>query len=645
MSYCNLFRPIKLSGLELKNRVIFPAIATKMVNKDGTPSKNLINYHLRRVKGGSGLNILESTSVYGPSAPKDFLKITEDSSIDKYKYMTDLIHDAGGKIAIQLWEGGIFDEEDLDRKVIVPSKYTTKNSRAINAATIDEIEEVIKSFAKAANRAYRSGFDAIEVNIGHNDSTHMFLSKEFNKRKDSYGGDLENRLSYPSKILKAIRDNIPKEMPLLLKIVSKDEGFKLGLTEEEIIKSIIHFEKIGVDLVSIYRGNPLNDSKKYELPTSDMDNDYSLDFIHQLKKKVKLPIATGTGITRPEKAEEILSNKDIDLVYIGRGFLSDPYIIKKAMESREDDIIECISCNQGCYDTFNDILYPTITCLRNPAIGKEKDFKIVATEDPKKIAIIGGGISGILAAKLLKQRGHDPVIYEQEKVLGGNYNLASMGVGKDKFKKLLLDNIEKLKTLNVSVNLNTKFNEDIILKEEFDKVVIASGSSPKPLDIKGNDKENVYYAVDYLKEELKLSGNIIIIGSDRVALETAEILSKDNKVTVVEETNEIGKDLGDIRKIVILDKLKEQKVKILSGLKLVEINNDGLKVETSKGNKILKGDYILVSNGFTSNKCNDIKQFCQDREIPFYVIGDALIPRSALEAVGEAVNIGLFEIE
>ena len=237
MAFDNLFSPIKIRGMELKNRVVFPAMGTKMPSEDKYVTQQIIDYHVARVLGGNGLNFTEVCGVHDPSTPKNFLSIGDDKYVPELKKLVDAIHSAGGKAGIQLWQGGMatasYQNEDI---ILVSDTPIYGTDKVIPGASIETIKEVIKSFGYAARRAVEAGFDCIEFHAGHNYLPHAFLSPFFNKRTDEYGGSFENRVRFLIQCIESIRNNIPEDMPLFMRIVAHDDNLENGITIEETIE-------------------------------------------------------------------------------------------------------------------------------------------------------------------------------------------------------------------------------------------------------------------------------------------------------------------------------------------------------------------------------------------------------------------------
>ncbi|MDU3349896.1 MAG: NADH:flavin oxidoreductase, partial [Clostridium sp.] len=251
MAFNDLFSPIKIRGMEIRNRIEFPAMGTKMVKDEKVVTDQLINYHAARSLGGNGLNFTEVCSVYDKAAPKNFLALSDDKYIPGMKKLADAIHEGGAKAGVQLWLGGsavLFG--DQTSMVVVPSDFKVEGTDyVIKAASKEIINECIKAFGDAARRAVEAGYDTVEFHAGHNYTPHSFLSKAFNKRMDEYGGSLENRARFLLECIKSIRENIPEDMPLFMRIDAHDDCVEDGLTIEEVIQFCKWAKEAGVDVL------------------------------------------------------------------------------------------------------------------------------------------------------------------------------------------------------------------------------------------------------------------------------------------------------------------------------------------------------------------------------------------------------------
>ena len=641
MKFGSLFSPIKIRGMELKNRVIFPAMATNLIEDGGYVTDRFIDYHVARALGGNGLNITEACSVHAPSAPRNFLNISDDKFIPGLKKFTDAIHAAGGKACVQLWQGGhVVAMQDPKAMIILPSEMKF-GEHVIPGATKEVIKEVVEAFGQAAKRAVEAGFDCVEFHAAHGYSPHTFLSGALNKRTDEYGGSLENRARYSLECIESIRKNIPEDMPLFMRIVAHDDYLEGGLTIEEIIEFSKMAKKAGVDVLDVSRGNAHSAAVKFEVPSIDLPRGFNVDNAARIRKETgMLTIAVGR-INDPQQADDIISSGKADMVVMGRAQIADPDFCNKAASGNVDDIIRCIACNQGCVDRYNNKTeYPHISCLRNPSVGREKEYKLIPTKEPKKVLIAGGGMAGMEAAITLKQRGHEPILCERSSELGGQFLMAGLAPRKKEMRDAAISRAQQTIKVGVDVRMNTEVDADLIKKISPDAVIIATGAKAAVFDIPGIDKPNVYSAYDVLSDRVDVHGDVIVVGGGLVGLEVAEYLAeRKNNVTVIEALEGIGRDLGMFRKICVMESLYCYNIATMDKSRCIEIKDNALVIEKEGHLQELKCDYVVIAIGSQPADYSEIENYCKKNRIPFYIIGDAAKPRRAIDAIEEAAEV------
>lgn len=641
MKFENLFNPIKIRGMELNNRVVFPAMATNLISDGGFVTDKLIHYHVARALGGNGLNITEAASVHTPSAPKNFLSIHDDSFLPGLKKFNKAIHDVGGKSCVQLWQGGmVATGADSNAQCIMPSEIKLADA-VIPGASIETIHEVVQAFGTAARRAVEAGFDCIEFHAAHGYSPHSFLSAAMNKRSDEYGGSLANRARYSLECIEAIRQNIPEEMPILMRIVAQDDYVDNGLSIEDIIEFSKMAKAVGVDALDVSRGNSWSAAVKYEVPPIDLPKGFNVDNAARIKKETgMITIAVGR-INEPQQAEDILASGKTDMVVIGRGQLADPDFCNKARAGAEESIISCVGCNQGCVDRYTlPHLYPHLSCMRNPALGREQEFTIVKTEQPKKVLVAGGGLAGIEASILLKERGHEPILCEKSDQLGGQFILAGAAPRKREMLEAAISRGNQARQAEVDIRLSTPVTTSLLEDVQPDAVIVATGAEPAKLNIPGALLPHVTNSFEVLAGKTNLDGTVVVIGGGLVGLEVAEYLAVRNiKVTIIEALNEVAKELGDFRKICVLESLYHSQIPVITNAQCIEIKEGILTIAKDGGLENIECDYVVTAIGSKPRDYEDIKAYCLKMEIPVYVIGDAVKARRAIDAIEEAVEV------
>ncbi|WP_415967332.1 FAD-dependent oxidoreductase [Faecalitalea cylindroides] len=628
----HLLSPIKIRGLELKNRIILPAMGTRMASEKGEITDRLIAYHAARAKGGCGLNIVEVAAVHRPSSPAHFVWICEDSLIEGHKKLTDAIHENGGKAGIQLWQGGLAVSMDPSAQILLPSDMNL-GQYTIPGITLEQIKEIVFCYGQAARRAVEAGYDCIEFHLAHNYLPHSFLSGGLNHRTDEYGGSFENRCRFPLEVIDAIRNNIPEDMPLFIRIDAHDDFLEKGLTIEEVIDFCNIAKNHGVDVLDVSRGNILTAATIYEVPPIDVPQGFNIENASRIRKETNM-LTIGVGrINHEDVAEKLLAEDKVDMVVMGRAQLADPELVNKLKEGRTQDIIHCIGCDQGCYDGFTDVVNREfITCMRNPNIGHEAEHTFTKTENPKHVWIVGGGVGGMEAAKVLKELGHEPEIFEASDHLGGQFIIAGKAPEKKEMEDATIEMAKQTERI-CKIHLNTKVTPEMIEEKKPDHVIIATGALPIALRLDGEDQIHHVQANDVLMGKEKLSGYIAIIGGGLVGLEAADYLATQGcKVTVLEMKDKIGADLGSLRQIAVMMKMNQLKVELKPSSKVNSLSKEGVVLESGQ---TIPCEHVVYAVGSKSVDNSELCSMMDKLSIPYQIIGDAKAARRALNAIEE----------
>ncbi|SET44016.1 2,4-dienoyl-CoA reductase [Enterococcus malodoratus] len=634
-----LFSPITIRQMTLKNRAIMPAMGTQFP-KDNQVTQQLIDYHVARAKGGSALNIVEVTGVHAGSIPSHYLSLAEDRFIPGMQKLTAAIHEHGGKAGVQLWQGSIAVASDPTVQVIVASDMPVSPEYTIPGASKELIAELIVCFKEAARRAVEADFDCIEVHLAHNYILHSFLSGGINRRTDEYGGSLENRARFPLAVIEAMRSAMPDTMPLFMRIDAHDDYLENGLTIEEVIQFVKWAKDLGVDVVDVSRGNIISSGLKYEVPPIDIPFAFNIENAARIKAETGI-ITMGVGrVNYPALAEEILAEDKVDLIGLGRAQLSDPDFLTKAAAGKLEDIVYCVGCNQGCYDACERPDIPHITCLRNPACGKEREYELVPTTEPKKIVVAGGGMAGMEVAMTLQERGFQVILCEASDRLGGQFLLAGMAPRKQEMRQAAILKGEQIQRAGVEVRLNTPVTETLLKELNPEVVINAVGAQPLQPRIPGIEKDHVYTYVDILQNKPQLAGKTVVIGGGLVGLEVAETIAETGgEVTVIEMTDAVAKDLGSTRKITVMEQLYADNVTTMTETTCISITDQGVQVRKDGVETLLACDHVVAAIGSQSRDFKEIEAYCEAQGLDYYVIGDALEPRRALEATAEGAAL------
>jgi len=638
--YDQLFQPIKIRGLELKNRIKLPGMAA-CVHDKGFVTDRMIDYLAARAAGGCGLITTEGTSIHAPTAPEGILNISEDKFIPGMKSLTDAIHANGSKACLMMLQDGISTFYlDPELPVFITSD---KPEFGLEGATVEFIKEVVKAFGESAVRAVKAGFDAVEFHAAHGYGPHAFLSPAMNRRTDKYGGSPENRARFPLECIREIRANIPEDMPVFMRIGPYDDYAENGLTAEEVIQFCKWAKEAGVDALDVSRGNCWGHGSKYVVPPMDLPRGFNIENAARLKKETQMVVVGVGRINDPDQAERYIASGKVDMVDIGRAQLADPEFCNKAKEGRTDDIVRCIGCLAGCFDRCMHPDYPHITCLWNPAIGKEAEYTLKPAEKAKKILVVGGGVAGMEAAITLKNRGHNVILAEKDNELGGIFRLAGLAPRKEETLEAVKLRAKHVYKAGVDVRTGTAVTKEILDKLAPDEVVLATGGAPIMLKIPGGGRPNVVGYKSVLEDEVTPAGKIAIIGGGLVGIETAEYLHKKdgrNEITIIEMLRAVGKDLGATRAGYVMDALEEANIKCITKAKAAEVTDKALVVDIKDKKEEIPADYVVVAIGSRPAPQDELVAHCESKGIPVHLIGDAKDIGVALDAIAGAAEVG-----
>lgn len=645
-----LFSPIKIRGLTLPNRVVMSAMGTHMpyASEDRrSVTDQIIAYHAARARGGCGLNTTEVCAVDAASAPFGFLSIADDEHIPGLRRLAEAVHNEGGHIMLQLWQGSLAVSHDPDAEKLVPSALAEYPAYShLPEMTQERILSVIRAYGEGARRACDAGFDAIEYHCGHNYLPHSFLSGAFNRRTDRWGGSLENRMRFPLECIKAIRANMPEDMPLFLRLDSQDDMVKDGLTPEEVIAFCREAGKLGVDVLNVSRGNTVSAANYYEVPPVDLPNGYNIDAVARIRRETGMLTMPCGRINTPQLAEEFLRQGRADLVVMARAQLADPDFCSKARAGKLNAIKYCLGCDQGCYDRFfvslTDPSVDHIRCTRNPLLCEEGRLSLCAAEQPKKVLIAGGGIGGMEAADALFKRGHRPILCEASDRLGGQLLLAGNTPRREDFRLAVEHAAKNLQDEGIDIRLNTPVTPALIEAERPDAVILAIGSVPARPSVPGADGEQVISYPDVLSGARTPTGNVVVLGGGFVGFGVAEYLAdRGASVTIVEAGRLMLNGLGLPRRVAARNAIKEKNITLLLKTACREIEPGKVTVESSGKRRELKADAVILADRLAYRPCDALRACCDRLGIPCYIVGATKNGRFASDSIREAYDAAL----
>jgi 2,4-dienoyl-CoA reductase-like NADH-dependent reductase (Old Yellow Enzyme family)/thioredoxin reductase len=632
-----LFSPFSIGTLETENRIVMPSMGTNYASPEGFATERLIAYHVERARGGVGYITVEHTGVLqqGKASP-NMLLISSDEHASRIKTMIDAVHDAGGKIVVQINHGGRQTSSAVTGSPIVgpsPISCPTRNEIPRELST-DEIEEIIEAFTLAAQRVKNAGADGVELHMAHGYLLCSFLSPFSNRREDQYGGDIQGRSRFAREVLKSVRNRLGPEFPISCRL-SADEYVDGGLTIDETKQIAQMLETEGANVLHVSACNAASGYLNH--PPYYIEEGVFVHLAQAIKTVVKIPVITVGRIRDPVMADEILRDGRADLVSMGRALLADPHMPRKAREGCMEEINFCISCNR-CIQTYRK---GEVRCAVNPETGNEYRFRLTTSDRPKRVWVVGGGPAGLKAAEIAALKGHLVTLFEKDHKLGGRMRLAAIPPKKAILNEFL-DYLERrVRGLEVTLNLGKECTHDMLLADKPDAVIVATGALPLVPDWPGV-KESGALSVDaVLSDEGRVGKKVLVVGAGGIGAETADYLSEMGKeVTLVEMLEEIASDLVVHLKHYLSKRLAEKGITILTSTAVKELGKGYALVEDASGTRKIDGfDTIVLAVG--SKPDNRVAKDLEGKVPELHVIGDASEPREALEAVYEGEEIAL----
>lgn len=627
--YDKLLSPAKIGTLTLKNRSIFPPMGSGYV-EDEFPKQQLIDYHVRRVQGGSAMNIVEIAAVHPTSKSPTILGIYDDKFNSKLAELATAIKDAGGVACIQLWHGGRQTSgKPFDGKPVAPSVVTNafvgEEPRALSTK---EVQEIISSYGDAALRAKEIGFDAIELHGAHGYLIDQFLNPYTNHRDDQYGGSFENRARFGCEIIRDVRAKVGSDFPVILRM-SAIEHVEDGIVLEDAIRAAKLYAEAGLNALDVSQG--CYDALTYTVPPYFHPPKVNVENAYAIKKATNIPMIVAGRINSPEAAEEVLQEGKADFIGFGRPMLADPDFIKKTMEDNTDDIVRCIACNQGCVGRMFKGLGNS--CIFNPATGHEREVVFEPTKNKKRVLVIGGGPGGLEAARVAKTRGHEVILLEKSADLGGQFIQAGYAPHKELFANSARHMGYRAFKAGVDIRVYTPATKTRIKAIDPDVVIIASGADPIIPDIPGVNRPHVFEAREVItSKRLVNADHVAVIGGGLIGLEAMEILSgQGKKVELIEMGGEIGAELEMYVRPYVFGVIRDYDIPVHINTKLIEINDGSIIVAKDGKHQEMPFEAVVLALGSKSN--TEVVEIVKQLGYEYHVIGDAKEPSKILTAI------------
>ena len=640
----HLCSPITVGRVTFRNRMFSaPMGGTDITNNGCIGPKSTAFYELRG-KGGAGAVTVSECMVHPKTDGSHayHLDTTILNSLASATYTADAIRRHGAIASLELSHSGMYAGTYMTDK----SKQKSMNQwgpddtvRAdgvkVKALTEDMIKEIVEAYGQTAALAKRAGFEMLMIHGGHGWLINQFLSPYFNHREDAYGGSLENRCRLAIEILKSVRAAVGEGFPIEFRM-SGSELFDGGYDLEEGVQIAQMIEPY-VDIIHVSAGTYQRGFGDTH-PSMFKEHGCNVYLAAEIKKHVNVPVATIGGLNDPEQMEEIIASGKADIVYMARALLADPFLPRKVMENKEDQIVKCLRCFTCMAERA---MTSTRRCTVNPLIGREiEGCEIHPAPEKKKVLVAGGGPGGLYAAYTAARRGHQVILCEKESEIGGI--LKSEQAIPFKYEMYELANTYKKLAENAGVEIrtNTEVTPEYAEKENPDALIIAVGSSPLVPPIKGLTGENVVLVNNYYLEKEKVGDKVVVFGGGLAGCECAIHLGMEGKeVHIVEMRDELAPD-ANIRHRPLLLKEIDKYATVHTGYKGLEVREDGVLCEDKDGKQVLiEGGSVICALGQRSRR--NVVDALRDSAPYVAVIGDAGKVSTITNAVYEGYHVAL----
>ena len=670
-SYAHILKPLHLGFTTIKNRVVMGSMHTGLEDRFYNYPK-LAAYFGERAKGGVGLII---TGGISPNRQGWLLPaggtMNTLGDIAPHRLVTHAVHKHGAKILMQILHAGRYGYQPFVvsaspiKSPISPFKPRQMSEKQI-LNTIDD-------YVNCASLAKKAGYDGVEIMGSEGYLLNQFLSSHVNQREDRWGGPIENRMRFAVEIVKGIRAQVGEKFIICFRLSLLDLVHD-GNTMKEVVTIAQALEKAGITLLNT--GIGWHEARIPTIVTS-VPRAAFVDYTAEVKKHVAVPVIASNRINMPDTAEEILASGKADMVQMARPLLADAFWVNKTATNRVDEINTCIACNQACLDhTFKN---QRATCLVNPRAAFETELVYLKAKQPKRVAVVGGGVAGMSAATVAASRGHQVTLFEASHEVGGQFNLAKVVPGKEEFHETIRYFKVQIEKTGVDLRLNTKVNREQLEREGFEEIIIATGVVPRALRIEGSDSPQVLSYAEVLRGA-PVGRKVAVIGAGGIGFDVSEYLLKPEHQPqpqpladwqrewgvdpggrrVSEGGMQIAKVHPPIREIYLLQRktsalgaglgktsgwvhraqLKKHAVRMLRGVQYKAVTNEGLWIDLAGQDQLLRVDTIVVCAGQESVK--DLMPSAEQNTLAnYHIIGGAKLAAEldAKRAIREGAEV------
>ena len=618
MNYSELFAPIQVNQMILKNRIIAAPIVSH-VSKE-------------KVTSGISMAIIGCGFIKEKHAPiKGDVYMFDKYYREETRAKLDFYRQGGAKVSLELMHAGMYARTDKNVDYVYgPCDLVRDDSMVVKAMNETDMEKVAESFALSALDAKKMGFDMVTLHFAHGWLASQFLSLHWNHRTDEFGGSMENRVKFPLMILKKVREAVGRDFPIDIRMNGEDH-----LDRGTTIDEAVYFAKVAsqyVDMLHVSFGTDINREGNIKMAATTLEQHHlNIHLSKEIKKNVNIPVVVVGSIETPEEAQMIIKEGYADCVALGRALVADPLWAKKVYEDREKDIVPCLRC-LNCFHIATDRW--NVGCSVNARYNKEDQYPLVLEQAKtlKKVFVIGGGPAGMKAALTCAQRGHDVTLFEKHE-LGGLISFSDYATSKKDLKRYKDYLIDQIHQSPVHLEIGKSVTPSDIKERKPDALMIAIGAKMIIPNIKGIEAEHVLPVTEAYTKMNQLSDEVVILGGGTSGIEMAlELCALNKQVTVIEMGDKINQSANMLYKVALQKKMQKfPSLNILLNTRCVEITHEGVHIEYKNEKRFLKCKHVIL--GF---KPNDEANAFYGITPETYVIGDCQRVATVMEANKDA---------